>query len=146
MAGIQYSTARTDATHAEATGAFALPHRAFAPSEPRAAEPSVPRANLQSAAAKNPSAGELRHMARARDALGTSLRRQGGTDVRSCRSLCLFAAPFDRVQGRVPVLRVGLGAFGSDRSDDRAGVSGLGVVPHRMTSSIFMASFAAPTA
>jgi hypothetical protein len=30
--------------------------------------------------------------------------------------------------------------------DDRAGVSGLGVVPHRMTSSIFVASFAAPTA
>jgi hypothetical protein len=70
MAGIQYSTARTDATHAKATGAFALPHRAFAPSGPRAAEPSLPRANLQSAAAKNPSAGELPHMARARDALG----------------------------------------------------------------------------
>jgi len=38
------------------------------------------------------------------------------------------------------------GAFGSDRSDDRAGASGLGVVSHRMMSSIFMASFAAPTA
>jgi len=70
MAGIQYSTAWTDATHADATGAFPFPHRAFAPSGPRAAEPSLPRANLQSAAAKNPSAGELRHMARARDALG----------------------------------------------------------------------------
>jgi hypothetical protein len=36
----------------------------------RAAPPNHPRANLQSAAAKNPSAGEPPHMARARDALG----------------------------------------------------------------------------
>src|SRR5262249_11926762 len=61
-------------------------------------------------------------------------------DDRSCRSLYLLAAPFDRVQGRVLVQRAGLGAFGSDRSDDRAGVYGLGVVSHRMTSSIFVAS------
>jgi hypothetical protein len=69
MAGIQYSTARTDATHAEATGALPFP---IEPSRRAGrAPPNHPfPAHLQSAAAKNPLPGELRHMARARDALG----------------------------------------------------------------------------
>jgi hypothetical protein len=72
MTGIQYSTASADATPAAATGAFSLPHRTFAAK--RAARgrtiPPAPAAGIGSAAAtKNPPAGELPHMARARTAL-----------------------------------------------------------------------------
>lgn len=99
--------------------------------------PPAAVANLRSTAElqqrKKRRAGEPVHTAHARESATTSVRCRGGTDVRSCRSLCLFAAPFDRVQGRVLVLRVGFGALDSDYSDDRAGASGLGAVSHRMT-------------
>jgi hypothetical protein len=58
MAGIQYSTARTDATHAEATGALPFP---IEPSRQAGRAPNIvpalliatALANLRSAAAKN---------------------------------------------------------------------------------------------
>src|SRR5215831_9191096 len=108
MAGIQYSTVCTDAT-AQSGVARRRQHRK-----------------------KPPEVNWFTRLTRARSAT-TLVRCRGGTDVRSCRTLCLFAAPFDPVQGRVPVLRVGFGALGSNRSDDRAGVYGLGAVSHRMT-------------
>jgi hypothetical protein len=75
MAGIQYSTARTDATHAEATGAFPLHQRAFAKRAARQtsrARTAHRRGGRQSAigSGEKPPTGELPHMARARDALG----------------------------------------------------------------------------
>jgi hypothetical protein len=75
MAGIQYSTARTDATHAEATGAFPFPSslRGRRAARRRTIRSRTllagTRANLRSAEAKNPPAGELPHMGRARAAL-----------------------------------------------------------------------------
>jgi hypothetical protein len=70
MAGIQYSTVRTDATHAEATGASPFP---IEPSRQAGCAPPnhpfpAPTCNQQQR--KTCRAGELRHMARARDALG----------------------------------------------------------------------------
>jgi hypothetical protein len=75
MAGIQYSTARTDATDAEATGAFPLHQRAFAKRAARQtsrARTAHRRSGRQSAigSGEKPPTGELPHMARARDALG----------------------------------------------------------------------------
>src|SRR5215472_9460422 len=127
MAGIQYSTARTDATHAEATGAFPFPSslRGRRAARRRTIRSRTllagTRANLRSAAAKNPPAGELPHMAHAR----ATLRHRCDAEEEPMTDLA---------------------ALGSDRSDDRTGVSGLGAIPHRMTLSIFMPSFAAPTA
>src|SRR5262249_3992391 len=73
----------------------------------------------------------------------TSVRYRGGSDVRTCRPLCLCAAPFDLLQGRVRLLRVRFGALGSDHSAGRAGVYGVGPVPYRMRLT---ASFALATA
>jgi hypothetical protein len=102
-------------------------HSSPAPADWR--EPMISTAARQQRA-KNCRRCERVHITDAGES-ATSVRCWGGTDVRSCRSLCLFAAPFDPVQGRVPVLRVGLGALGSDRSDDRAGVP-VGAGSHRM--------------
>ena len=75
MAGIQYSTARTNATHAEATGALPFP---IEPSRQAGRAPNIPWptlliaaavANLRSAEGEKPPAGELLHTACAREAL-----------------------------------------------------------------------------
>jgi hypothetical protein len=69
MAGIQYSTARTDATHAEATGALPFPSSLRAKRAARRRTIPSPRQPAISSGEKPPT-GELPHMARARDALG----------------------------------------------------------------------------
>src|SRR5258708_17724371 len=75
MAGIQYSTARTDATVPEAAGASPLHQRPLATRPARQtsrARTAHRRSGRQSAigSGEKPPTGELPHMARARDALG----------------------------------------------------------------------------
>jgi hypothetical protein len=63
MAGIQYSTARTDATHAEATGALPFPIEPSRQAGRRSGRQSA------SSSGEKPPAGELLHTACARKTL-----------------------------------------------------------------------------
>src|SRR5262249_33014684 len=148
MAGIQYSTAWTDATDALSIPSSLLANRVAPPRHPLP-HPADPRSGHEPAingrAAAPKSAAQVnsftRLTRRERYDIGAMPRRNPCPVLVLLLSLRRSFRPRSRSYGCSACW-----ALHSDHSDDRAGASGLGAGSHRMTSSIFMASFAASTA